>query len=48
MSECGILNSRIENKHLAIKEQGSVYAHQMNPPHKGTPQALPAIGVNKP
>ena len=37
-----------EMKKIAIdKIQGSIYAHQKNPPHKGTSHASPTTGVNK-
>ena len=35
-------------KQLSIVNKDSVYAHQKNPSHNGTPHASLATGVNKP
>ena len=44
-----VQNLTAEWKETSIdNKQGSVCTHQMNPPHKSTPHALPTIGVNKP
>ena len=50
-----IPNTRVRNdkqRNLKITSSGrgedSVWAHQKDPPHNGTLQALPATGVNKP
>ena len=46
--QSAIIKQQNENKHLAKMIQGSICAHQKNPPHKATPQATPTTWVNKP
>ena len=51
-----IPNTRVRNNNNGIflkktsssRGKDSIWAHQKDPPHKGTLQASPAIGVNKP